>query len=163
MYFKEFEIRWNDLDANRHLANASYISFAAHTRMSFLMDCGFDQSMLAKYNIGPVVFHEHIYYFKEVFSGKPIRVSLELAGLSEDGMFFEFRHNYYDHKGRNFAHCEILGGWIDLGTRKLIPLHEEMMRLFDEAERPEDFRILTKEDTRKDQKAPVHLEDVKNA
>jgi len=78
-------------------------------------------------------------------------------------MFFEFRHNYYDHKGRNFAHCEILGGWIDLGARKLIPLQEEMMLLFNKVERPKDFRILTKEDTRKHQKAPVHLEDTGNS
>ena len=27
MYLKEFEVRWNDLDANRHLANSSYINF----------------------------------------------------------------------------------------------------------------------------------------
>lgn len=159
MYLKEFEIRWNDLDANRHLANASYISFAAHTRMSFLMDCGFDHAMLGKYNIGPVVFYEHIYYFREVFSGKPVRVSLELKGLSKDGMFFEFRHNFYDHKGRNFAHCEIMGAWIDLKSRKLIPLPQDLAGFFDEVEKPTDFKILTKEDTRKYQKAPVDLEE----
>lgn len=28
MYLKEFEIRWNDIDANRHMANSAYISFA---------------------------------------------------------------------------------------------------------------------------------------
>ena len=93
MYTKEFEIRWNDLDANRHLANKAYIEFAAHTRMSYLIEKGFDQRLLGKLNIGPVVFYEHIYYFKEVFSGKPVTVSLELKGMSEDGMFFEFHHN----------------------------------------------------------------------
>lgn len=25
MYLKEFEIRWNDIDANRHMANSAYI------------------------------------------------------------------------------------------------------------------------------------------
>ena len=157
MYLKEFEIRWNDLDANRHLANASYISFAAHTRMSFLTECGFDQRLLAKFNIGPVVFYEHMYYFKEVFAGKPIKVSLELEGLSEDGKFFEFKHNFYDYKGRNFAHCEIMGAWISLESRKLIALPEEMTHFFDKIERPESFKILTKDDTRKYAKIPVDL------
>ncbi len=157
MYLKEFEIRWNDLDANRHLANSAYISFAAHTRMAFLTDCGFNHLLLGKYNIGPIVFYEHMYYFREVFAGKPIRVSLELTGLSKDGGFFEFRHNYYDFKGKNFAHCEIMGAWIDLGERKLIALPNELSGYFDSVPRPLDFKELTKEDTRKYQKAPVHL------
>lgn len=160
MYLKEFEIRWNDLDANRHLANSSYISFAAHTRMSFLTDCGFDHRMLGKHSIGPVVFYEHIYYFKEVFAGKPIKVSLELAGLSEDGMFFEFRHNYYDHKGKNFAHCEIMGAWIDLKDRKLIPLPNELFGFFENVHKPHDFKVLTKEDTRKYKKYPAHFDEL---
>ena len=27
MFFKEFEIRWSDTDANRHLANSAYINY----------------------------------------------------------------------------------------------------------------------------------------
>ncbi len=158
IYTKEFEIRWNDLDANRHLANISYIGFAAHTRMSFLTDCGFDQRLLAKHNIGPVVFYEHMYYFKEVFAGKPVRVSLELKGLSENGMFFEFHHNFYNDKGHHFAHCEMMGAWISLSTRKLIGLPEEMIHFFDKVDRPSDFKWLSKEDTRKYAKTPVNID-----
>lgn len=157
MFIREFEIRWNDIDANRHLANKAYIEYAAHTRMSFLLQQGFDSALLGKHNIGPVVFYEHIYYFKEVFYGKPIKVSLELSGMSEDGMFFEFRHNYYDYKGRNFAHCEMMGAWLDLKTRKLIPLPDEMKEFMNKVERPDNFKVLTKEDTRKFTKTPVDL------
>jgi len=55
---------------------------------------------MAKYNIGPVVLYEHMYYFKEVFPRKPIRVSLELKGISDDGKFFQFYHNFFDHTGK---------------------------------------------------------------
>ena len=41
MYLKEFEIRWSDIDANRHLANSAYLNFMSHTRMAFLMELGF--------------------------------------------------------------------------------------------------------------------------
>ncbi|MHA7055646.1 acyl-CoA thioesterase [Aquimarina sp. M1] len=157
MYLKEFEIRWNDIDANRHLANKAYIEYAAHTRMTFLSELGFDQRLLGKFNIGPVVFYEHIYYFKEVFYGRPVKVSLELAGMSEDGKFFEFVHNFYDHNGRNFARCEMMGAWLDLKTRKLIPLPEVMLQFMDKVERPEDFKILTSKDTRKFSKVPKDL------
>ena len=92
-----------------------------------------------------------------MFSGRPVQVSLELSGLSEDGMFFEFSHNFYDYKGKNFAHCEMMGAWIDLKTRKLISLPKEFYSLLDQVERPDNFRVLTKEDTRKFAKKPKDL------
>ena len=76
MFFKEFEIRWSDTDANRHLANSAYINFMSHTRMAYLGLLGFNQKSMGAHNIGPVVFYEHVYYFKEAFPGMPVKVSL---------------------------------------------------------------------------------------
>ena len=157
MYLKEFEVRWSDVDANRHLANSAYVNFMSHTRMVFLQELGFNQKTFAEHQMGPVVFHEHLYYFKEVFPGRPIRVSLEVVGMSEDGKFFEFHHNFFDTKGRNVAHCEMMGAWISLETRKLIGLPEQLLETFLEVEKPENFKILTKEDTRRFAKAPKDL------
>ncbi|AXG68698.1 bifunctional 3-hydroxyacyl-CoA dehydrogenase/thioesterase [Kordia sp. SMS9] len=157
MYFKEFDIRWSDLDANRHLANSAYINFMSHTRMGFLIENGFTQKELAKNNIGPVVFYEHMYYFKEAFPGKPVKVSLEVAGLSEDGMFFEFLHNFYDANGKNFASCEMMGAWIDLKTRQLIGLPTQFNDAIRNVPRAKTFKTLTKEDTRRFGKKPENL------
>ena len=157
MYLKEFEIRWSDVDANRHMANSAYLNFMSHTRMSFLLEMGFDQKTMSRNNMGPVVFHEHIYYFKEAFLGKPVRVSLELVGLSEDGMFFEFHHNFYDGTGRNFAHCQIMGAGIDLRTRSLIGLGTEFLSAFNKVPKGDGFKVLTKEDTRKFAVGPKDL------
>lgn len=157
MYTKEFDIRWSDLDANRHLANTAYINFMSHTRMGFLMENGFGQRELAKYNIGPVVFYEQIFYFKEVFAGRPVKVSLQLKGLSEDGMYFEFIHNFYDHKGRNFASCEMMGGWIDLQERKLRGLPSELYKNLNNLAHTGDFKILNRQDTRRFNKRPQDI------
>ena len=157
MYLKEFEVRWSDVDANRHLANSAYINYMSHTRMAFLLDLGFGHEVMVENKIGPVVFYEHMYYFKELFPGKPVRVSLEVMGMSEDGCFFEFHHNFYDNKGKNVAHCEMMGAWISLETRQLTPLSKELLARFEQIERPEGFRTLTKEDTRKYAKKPKNL------
>ncbi|MCL6267415.1 acyl-CoA thioesterase [Flagellimonas myxillae] len=157
MFFKEFEVRWNDLDANRHLANSAYINFMSHTRMSFLTQLGFAHREFETHEIGPVVFYEHIYYFKEVFPGKPIKVSLEITGMSADGRFFEFHHNFYDSKGKHLAHCEMMFAWIDMKTRKLVALPKEAKEIFDQHEKSPDFRMLTKEDTRRHAKVPKDL------
>ncbi len=158
MYLKEFEIRWSDIDANRHLANSAYINFMSHTRMSFLIDQGIDQKIMHKYSIGPVVFFEHVYYFKESFQGQPVRVSFELGGVSEDGMFFRFIHNFYDRKGRNLAYCEMQGAWMNLATRSLTPLPEDLLPLMNDAPKTDDFQILTKESMRKGSRIPVDLD-----
>lgn len=157
MYLKEFEIRWSDTDANRHLANSAYLNFMSHTRMAFLMELGFNQKTMAEHEIGPVIFYEHVYYFKEAFPGKPVRVSMEVKGLSEDGKFFEFHHNFYDYKGRNFAHCEMLGAWVNLKTRSLTGLSDVFLDAFNAIEKAEDFKVLTKEDTRKFTRVPKDL------
>lgn len=158
MYTKQFEIRWSDIDANRHLANSAYLNFMSHTRMAFLHESGFTMRNFAKYNIGPVIFYEHIYYFKEAFHGQPITVSLEVSGLSEDYTFFKFEHNFYNHKGENLANCEILGAWVDLKERKIAAMPEELQKLASNFPKSKDFKILTKEDTRKHGKRPVNLE-----
>jgi len=105
-----------------------------------------------------VVFYEHISYFKEVFAGKPVTVTLQLKGLSEDGMYFEFIHDFYDQKGRNFASCEMMGGWIDLKERKLTGLPKELFDNINHLSHTEDFKILTREDTRRYGKKPKDID-----
>jgi acyl-CoA thioester hydrolase len=149
VFKKTFEIRWSDLDANRHLANSAYQNFMSHTRMAFLISHGFTQKELIKHNLGPIVFFEHIYYFKEILPEETVEVDLKLKGLSKDGMFFNFEHDFYNSKGRNCARCEMMGAWIDMKTRKLVALPQHLLKPLDNLAKTEDFKILTTEDTRK--------------
>ncbi|TXE17702.1 thioesterase [Psychroflexus gondwanensis] len=160
MYKQSFEIRWSDLDANRHLANSSYQNFMSHTRMAFLVENGFSQQELVKHNIGPIVFYEHIFYFKEIKPEDKVRVSLELKGLSEDGMFFQFEHNLYNQKGENCARCDMIGSWIDLTSRQLTALPEHLLYPLEHLTKTEDYKVLTKDDTRKFGVKPKHLDKV---
>jgi len=149
MYKKQFEIRWCDVDANGHLANSAYTNFMSHARMSFFGEQGFSMPQIRTHNVGPVVFYEHMFYFKESFIGAPITVTIEVSGLSEDGMLFMFEHNFYNDKGENLAYCEMQGGWIDLNYRKLTGLPETLLALAKKFPKSESFKVLTKADTRK--------------
>ena len=157
MYKKQFEIRWSDLDANGHLANSAYTNFMSHTRMAFFGEHGFSLSKINEKKIGPVVFYEHMYYFKESFISDIISVTLEVSGLSADGMFFMFGHNFYNQKGENLAYCEIQGGWIDLRARKLCGLPESLLELAQKFPKSESYKTLTKEETRKHGVKPKHI------
>lgn len=157
MYKKQFEIRWSDVDANGHLANSAYTNFMSHARMSFFAEQGFSMPEIMKHNIGPVVFYEHMYYFKESFIGTPITVTIEVSGLSEDGMLFMFDHNFYNDKGVNLAYCEMQGAWINLKERKLTNLPQPLLDLAHKFPKSKRFKTLTKNDTRKHNVKPKDL------
>lgn len=157
MYLKEFEVRWNDLDANRHLGNSTYIEYMSHTRMSFFIENDMSVDLLAKNDLGPIALYEHIHYFKEILLGEPIKVSLEVAGYTDDIRFVKFHHNFYDARGQHLAHAEILFAFIKLSTRKLGALPETFIKKVRSFPKSEDFRILTKEDTLRYGRKPKDL------
>lgn len=153
----KIEVRWSDIDANRHLANSAYLNFMSHTRVVAMNKAGITQNVLEKFNLGPIVFYENIFYFKEVLPDQSVYVDIKLKGLSEDNMFFQFEQNLYDSQGQNMATYEMMGSWIDMKTRRLTSLPQELAKLFTLLERTEDFTVLTKNDTRKFGKRPKHI------
>jgi acyl-CoA thioester hydrolase len=148
MYKKEFDVRWSDLDANRHMANSAYQNFMSHTRMAFLIDNDFGQREMAHYETGPVIFNENIFYFKEIHQGKPVTVTCEVTGMSEDGSMFSFRHNFYDDNGRNVSRGLMTGAWMNLKERKITALHPELHEKIKNFPKSEDFKVLEKADMR---------------
>ena len=72
-------------------------------------------------------------------------------------MFFRIEHNVYNDKGENLANCELLGAWRNLKTRQLTGLPSEFLEEMDTFPKSKDFKILTKEDTRKFGRKPVNL------
>lgn len=157
MFLKEFEIRWTDLDANWHLANTSYMGYAAHMRMEFINKIGLGPQQMKSLNIGPVVFNESIHYFKEVLPNQSIQVSAALSGLSAEGKFFSFQHDFYFSDGTNLARVKVIGGWINLSSRKLTALPETVVTNFSRAPKTADFKTMTASDTRKYGEIPKDL------
>jgi len=107
--------------------------------------------------IGPIVFNEQLFYFKEVIPDEKIRVSFELDGSSEEGTFFSFVHNFFNIKGENVARCEMMGAWMSLSTRKLTPLPQEFLNRFEKTHKTKTFKILTTADTRSHGRRPKDL------
>lgn len=127
-FFAKTLIRWSDLDANMHLANASYMNFTSHARISFLRHCGIQLSDLAKYGIGPAVLREEFSFFREAHEGQEIMISVAVTGNSENGEIFEFEHNLYDkNSGTHIAYSRVFGVWFSMKDRKKTPPPAEML------------------------------------
>lgn len=54
----------------------------------------------------------------------------------------------------------MMGAWIDLKTRKLTGLPDKFLKAFESMEKTEDFKTLTKADTRRFVQVPKDLEVV---
>lgn len=157
MYIKEFEIRWSDLDANLHLGNSTYIDYMSHTRMSFLTENNLGLDVMFDNNLGPITLNEHVYYFKEIRPRETVRVSLEIAGFSNDGRFIKFAHNFYNPEGKNLAYAEILFSWIDIKKRKIGTVPPNLLSIIETFPRSQSFKFLNKEDLKVNALTPKDL------
>lgn len=126
-FFAKTVVRWSDLDANRHLANASYMNFTSFARISYLRAHGISMHNLAKWNIGPAVLREEFSFFKEAHDGQEVIISVEQTGISEKGEMFEFEHNLYLNDGTHLAYSRVFGVWFSMDKRKITPPPIEML------------------------------------
>ncbi len=118
VYYHTHEVRWSDIDANRHLANSAYVEYCAQTRMAFMTKHKMGLSELNRWGIGPVILHERYSFFKEIYMGQNVIVSLEIDGFSPDGSIYRFLHRFFLPDGTHCATAEATGVWIDLMLRK---------------------------------------------
>lgn len=145
-FFAETHVRWSDLDANRHLANASYMNFTSFARIAYLRHYGVSMENLAQWNIGPAVLREEFSFFKEAHEGQEIIITVEQTGISDKGEMFEFEHNLYLKDGTHLAYSRVFGVWFSMDQRKTTPPPAEMRSLLSLATKGHSVRNLSMAD-----------------
>ncbi len=159
LFFTETTVRWSDLDANRHLANASYMNFTSFARISYLRSYEVTMHNLARWDIGPAVLREEFSFFKEAHDGQEIIISVEQTGISEKGEMFEFEHNLYLKKdGTHLAYSKVFGVWFSMSERKITPPAAEMLEKLSLAIDSKKVRRLTMEDIKNLPVKPVNID-----
>jgi acyl-CoA thioester hydrolase len=120
MFERSFIVGWEHLDANRHMQNTAYLDFCVNIRMGYFQENGFPTSEWQRLQIGPVVMRDEIEYWREFRLLDSVRVTLALAGLSEDASRFKLCNEFFRADGKLAARVTSTGGWLDLTARKLI-------------------------------------------
>jgi len=139
---KTFEVRWADLDANRHVRHTVYNEYATHVRFSYLASQGFDERAFRERDIGPVLLREEITFHREVMGGDSLTIDIKLAGLSPDGGRFRISHDVVRSDDIKAATVVVDGGWLELVSRKLVPPPPDLFEVLRRATRSEDFESL---------------------
>jgi acyl-CoA thioester hydrolase len=138
-YSKSFEVRWADLDVNRHLRNTAYSEYATHVRVSFLEEHGFGFQEFGRLGFGPVILREEARYFREIGPGDTFEVDFRVAGLSSDGARWKVQHEVRRGDGSRAAVLRLEGLWLNLETRRPMPPPAELLEAFRRVERTRDF------------------------
>jgi len=124
------------------MRNTAYLDKAADVRMMFFAENGFPVEEFTRLKIGPVIMKDEVEYRAEVGLLQEIRVTLTLAGLSEDGSRFLLRNEILRPDGKLCARINSGGGWLDLGARRLVAPPPALLATMNSLSRTDDFSAL---------------------
>lgn len=140
---KEFhitlDIRWSDVDQNRHVRHSAYYDYGAHARVQFLESVGFNARKLGQLNIGPILFKEQCNFIKELNPSGRITINVLKGAIQEGSPKWILYHEIFNEKGEKAAHIKAEGAWMDLNERKVTLPPHELFEHFNALKAGEDF------------------------
>ena len=142
MYERTFTAGWGDMDFNSHMRNTAYLDKSADIRMIYFSENGFPMAEFVRLRIGPVIMKDEVEYFKEVGLLETLKVTLDQAGLAEDGSRFLLRNEFYKTDGKLVARVTSAGGWLDLAARKLVVPPDALLQAMRTLQKTDDFQVL---------------------
>ena len=136
---RHFTVGWGDMDFNGHMRNTAYLDLSGTVRMMYFEECGFPMQAFERLRFGPVILKDEILYFKELRLLERVRVTLELAGLSENAARFRIRKRFFRGDDRPAAIVTSVGGWLSFNERKLVPPPDALAEVLRGLPRADDF------------------------
>jgi len=133
------QIRWADIDANRHLRHSVYFDYGAMVRVQFLSAGGLTTEKFEALKIGPILFREEAIFKREVRLEDQLTVSAEITRMTQDCGRWSLRHHFTKTDGTVAAVLNVDGAWIDLEKRKLTMPGEFIRPIFEDFPKAPDF------------------------
>ncbi len=136
-------VRWSDCDANGHAANTAYSEYSVDTRLAFLAAGGWTYDDFVQARFGPIISREEIDYLKELRLGDQVAVDFTIIGGSPDEARFKFHHEFVRVRdGKLCARMVVVGGWMNLETRRLAPPPPRLAEVMRTLQRGQTWDVL---------------------
>lgn len=143
-YSKPVQIRWADIDQNRHLRHSVYYDYGAMIRIAFLSAHGLTTHKMGELNIGPILFREEVIFRREIKMEDEIEIDVQLVKTTPDFARWSLRHNFTKNDGTLAAILNMDGAWMDIEKRRLTIPNEFVQKIFDDFPKADDFQMITK-------------------
>jgi acyl-CoA thioester hydrolase len=141
-FSESIQIRWADIDANRHLRHSVYYDYGASMRMNVLSEGGLTTKKLEEFGIGPILFREEAIFKREILFEDHVSITVELVKTTEDFGRLSLRHLFYKGDQTLAAILNIDGAWIDVQKRKLAVPNEFIRHIFESFPKSADFEVV---------------------
>ena len=142
-YSMTYEVRWTDIDANRHVRYSAYIDAAAELRYRFFTDHDLSPEAFDKLGVGPVYTSLTANFFREVRLGETLTITYLLTGLSPQGVRWKVQHDFLKANGKKAVAVSLEGTILNLTTRQPTMPTPEIMDVFQLVPRSPDFEVLS--------------------
>ena len=133
-YSKTFEVKWSDMDPNRHMRHSVYNDYAAQSRVAMFADFDLSLNKISRLGFGPILFREETQFLREINLLEIITVTCALASMREDGSRWSFVHEIFKEGKDSIkaARISVDGAWLNLENRELgvIPELGDVMNRF---------------------------------
>jgi acyl-CoA thioester hydrolase len=138
-----YEVRWTDIDANRHVRYSAYIDAAAEQRYRFFTEHDLPPEVFDKLDMGPVYTTLTANFFREVRLGETLTIRYLLTGLSPSGIRWKVQHDFLKSNGKKAVAISLEGTILNLTTRQPTAPTPEIMAVFQLVPRGPDFEVLS--------------------
>ncbi len=133
------QIRWSDIDQNRHLRHSAYYDYGATARIALFSETGLTNSKLEELHIGPILFREEALFRREIKFEDKISIDTELIKALPDFSRWSIRHRLYKEDQTLAATLNLDGAWIDIVKRKLATPNEFIQKIFSDYPKADGF------------------------
>lgn len=141
-YTLPIQIRWADIDQNRHLRHSAYYDYGATARMTFLNSHGLTTEKMEELKIGPVLFREEALFKREIKLEDKVTIDIEILKGTADFSRWSIRHHIIKEDGTLAAIIQVDGAWIDLVKRKLALPNEFIRNIFKDFPVSPEFQLI---------------------
>jgi acyl-CoA thioester hydrolase len=142
-YSLPYQVRWTDIDANRHVRYSAYIDAAAELRYRFFTEHGLPPEAFDNLGVGPVYTSLTANFYREVRLGETLAITYLLTGLSPQGIRWKVQHDFLKENGKKAVTLSLEGTILNLSTRQPAIPTPEIMAVFQQVPRAANFEELS--------------------
>ena len=136
------QVRWSDIDSNRHLRHSVYYDYGATARIACFSQHGLTNLKFDELHIGPILFREEAVFKREIKFEDRVTIDMEVTKATPDYARWSIRHQITKEDGTLAALLNMDGAWIDVIKRKLAVPNTYVQKIFDDFPKATDFELI---------------------
>ena len=91
-FIQPVNVRWADIDINRHVRHSVYYDWGADARLEYFRLIGMTVEKMQTLHIGVILLREECVFRREIRLGDQVSITLELLNARRDYSRWSIRH-----------------------------------------------------------------------